>query len=361
MKIRIITDDFTSASDGIAAFAQLGWACSVALLPHANDAAEVLSCDTDSRLLGADEAAEQVRAWAAAWRDADVLIKQFDSTLRGPWAREVLTARQASGRRKLVIAPAFPDAGRTTVHGEVLVDGVPVSRTAFARDPLNPVTQSSLWEQLQAHGLSVPVCEPASLAATLRTHEAAIVDVRSEAELDAVARAYHHIDDVLWCGSTGLVRAFARVLPRPGKRGAEVARVPAAQRIWICVGSRNPVSLEQKSLVQEAAVAGLTVVGTADEPCDPHEQARALSARVATAVRDGVCDGVIATGGETARHIAQALGARKLHVLGELAPGIPLCMLALVDRPLPFVTKAGGFGEATSLLDLAGALRKLKS
>jgi uncharacterized protein YgbK (DUF1537 family) len=37
-----------------------------------------------------------------------------------------MAAWKASGRRKLLVAPTFPAAGRSTVGGEVRVDGVPV-------------------------------------------------------------------------------------------------------------------------------------------------------------------------------------------------------------------------------------------
>ena len=139
MQIRVIADDFTSATDALPAFAQRGWATRVALHPTPPAvlaASEVWSTDTDSRTLPDAAAAASVSAWARRWRDADLLVKQFDSTLRGPVVAEVLAAWQAGGRAKLVLAPAFPAAGRTTAEGHVLVHGVPVHETAFSRDPL---------------------------------------------------------------------------------------------------------------------------------------------------------------------------------------------------------------------------------
>lgn len=362
MNIRVITDDFTSASDGIAAFAGVGWACAVAFSINETQAADVVSCDTDSRILPAFDAASSVTQWVSAWRDADLLIKQFDSTLRGPVAAEIKAAWRSSSRAKLIIAPAFPDAGRTTQGGVVHVHGKPVHETAFAADLLNPVKQSNVQMLMREVGIDAHVCLPHEIIQTLQAADAVIVDAQTEADLDAIAASQAHLTDSLWCGSTGLVRAFARVLKRPAQPNPSPAlRIPLSRRTLICVGSRNPVSREQAAFARSMIRDGISLMTTDDSPGDPHPQALELASRAARAVQAGACDSIIATGGETAKHIAQALHAKRLHVLRELQPGIALCALELEDQLLPFVTKAGGFGEASSLIDLALALQKLSS
>jgi D-threonate/D-erythronate kinase len=360
MKIRVITDDFTSASDGIAAFASAGWACAVAFSSGELQTASVASCDTDSRVLPTAQAAERVASWANAWQEAQLLIKQFDSTLRGSIAAEIASAWHASGRIKLIIAPAFPDAGRTTKGGVVYVHGKPVSQTAFASDPLNPVKQSNLGTLLAASGISARVCQPHQITQALSTSDAVIVDAQTEADLDVIASTQAQVSDALWCGSTGLVRAFARTLqPVKNTLQRQNFSVPTACKTWVCVGSRNPLSIEQKSFLCAAQLSGVTLIATDELPGDPHQQASQLASKVAQAVLSGQCDSLIATGGETAKHIAQALQAKRLHVLRELAPGIPLCALELADQTLPFITKAGGFGTQHSLLELTRALQKM--
>jgi hypothetical protein len=58
MRIRIITDDFTSALDGTACFAERGCHTTVLIRPDSTTHAEVVSLDTDShdypRTLGQD-------------------------------------------------------------------------------------------------------------------------------------------------------------------------------------------------------------------------------------------------------------------------------------------------------------------
>lgn len=75
-------------------------------------------------------------------------------------------------------------------------------------------------------------------------------------------------------------------------------------------------------------------------------------------VREGLVDGLVATGGDTALAAAQALGAQGMHLWGEVEPGVPLGRLA-GPHPLPIVTKAGGFGDPGMLLGLCAALRGL--
>jgi len=78
------------------------------------------------------------------------------------------------------------------------------------------------------------------------------------------------------------------------------------------------------------------------------EVARSLAA-------DGLVDGLIATGGDTARAAAGALGARGLRLWGEMEPGVPVGILD-GPHPLPVITKAGGFGDRDTLVRLCKAL-----
>ena len=164
MRIRIITDDFTSALDGTACFAEHGWETAVLVRPDSTATAAVVSFDTDSREYPPALNHDAVATAARAWRDADVLVLQFDSTLRGRVARDCLTALAASGRRKLLVAPAFPSAGRTVEEGAVRVDGVPVHETAFRHDPVLPVRESRIPALFRAHQIEMKVARDAAHA-----------------------------------------------------------------------------------------------------------------------------------------------------------------------------------------------------
>ncbi|VWC71410.1 hypothetical protein BLA18110_02048 [Burkholderia lata] len=125
MRIRIITDDLTSALDGAVCFAGAGR--TTAVLARADDLGTddaVARFDTDTRAHPAGGKAASVVKAALAWRDADIQVLQFDSVPHGHVARDCLTAHAVSGRRKSLIAPAFPAAGRTMVDGIVGIHGM---------------------------------------------------------------------------------------------------------------------------------------------------------------------------------------------------------------------------------------------
>lgn len=73
-------------------------------------------------------------------------------------------------------------------------------------------------------------------------------------------------------------------------------------------------------------------------------------------VRESRISGIVATGGDTANALCNALEAQALEILGEVEAGIPIMRL-LSAQSLPLVTKAGGFGSPAAIAD---ALEKVK-
>ena len=127
--VAIIADDLTSAADGASPFVAPGRAAIVARGRPSPRECAVLAVDCGSRSASRSEAATRVAEATARLAGRDVLYKTVDSTLRGHVTAELQACFKASGRKTLVLAPAFPAAGRTTVGGIQLVDGVPVSET----------------------------------------------------------------------------------------------------------------------------------------------------------------------------------------------------------------------------------------
>jgi uncharacterized protein YgbK (DUF1537 family) len=73
-------------------------------------------------------------------------------------------------------------------------------------------------------------------------------------------------------------------------------------------------------------------------------------------ISEGRISGIVATGGDTANALCNALGAQALEILGEVEAGIPV-MRVLGEQSLPLVTKAGGFGSPAAIRE---ALMKVK-
>ncbi len=300
----------------------------------------------------------------------------MDSTLRGHVGAEVAAVLRASGRRTAVVVPAFPAAGRTTVGGVQCVGGVPVHGTSFAHDPRHPIGQSRVADLFGHAGLG-PVIEltgpeardPIRIRQAIGAGRVVIADAQTDVDLDAILTAIGTGDGVLWVGSPGLAHALARAHPASGKGPPMVQ--PGASRPLVLAGSMHPASRAQVEILAAAiqappvrialAAAGSTGWGAVAERAgaECRSVAAAAAACLAEVARslaaDGLVDGLIATGGDTARAAAGALGARGLRLWGEMEPGVPLGILD-GPHPLPVITKAGGFGDQDTLVRLCKAL-----
>lgn len=372
LKIAIVTDDLTSATDGAVAFTEAGWSVKVVRgLPVGRFLnADVVSIDVASRRHTTQEAVRRVTAAGAAIAHASTVVKQFDSTLRGHLAAETLALLRATGRRKAIVAPAFPAAGRTTRNARQYVHGTPVHETPYAYDPLNPVRSSDVRALFESEGVQV------GCTSTDRT-PVIVLDSETEADLDAIAAEYIDHGDLLLAGSTGLVRALARQ-----QCGGPIQErtLPMSDRVLIVVGSVNAQSRDQLEVLRRASTPVFTLsvedsssamaeriastfhsahavaLTTTIQPVDPHRIANHLSQVVAQLLEQARIDALVITGGETMTVILDRLGTRSLTVCREIEPGIPLCRL---NEPagLPVICKAGGFGSTDILIKALQALQ----
>lgn len=323
---------------------------------------------------------------------SELLFKTVDSTLRGHVPAEVRAAWAGSGRRAVVIAPAFPAEGRVTVEGVQYVRGVPVHESDYARDPVHPVRCSDLAVLFPEAVLGRPD-RAAELSELIGNGDLIVCSATEDGDLDRLVAAVPRLDDVLWVGSPGLAAALARrcarvtdratasVTDRATNRAASLlAPSPPIRRPLIVVGSTNPATRRQLAeLHTRADVQGVTVsvdpapavetlrgltvpvltLRTPDERHTP-QTAQALARSQATVVQalaeDRTVDALVITGGETATTVLQPLGATGIDLLDEPEPGV--VRGSLIGRlPLPVVIKAGGFGDDGMLLRLCHLIR----
>src|SRR5262245_17358109 len=141
--VLVVADDLTGGNATGALFARRGLrAVTVREIAHAHRYApdvDVIVVNTGTRHAPPAEARAAVAAVVAALGDVRLVVKRVDTTLRGNVGAELDGVLDALPARALCV-PAFPAAGRTTVGGMHLVDGVPLAETDAARDPLAPVT-----------------------------------------------------------------------------------------------------------------------------------------------------------------------------------------------------------------------------
>lgn len=257
MHIGIIADDLTSAADGGAPFARAGHRVAVGFGHGALPAGDVdvLALDLDSRRGSPGEAAARVGRAVALLGPLPLLFLTMDSTLRGHVGFQVASALQTSGRRTVVVAPAFPMCGRATLGGVQLVDGVPVHRTRSGQDLGNPVKQSRVARLFDGLDLgpavelaSAAIRDGAPLAGVLRGARVVVADAATDADLDALVTGMKGHDSVLWVGSPGLAHALARA-----HLGTRAPRdQPTAVRPLVVVGSLHPSSRAQVAALIEA-------------------------------------------------------------------------------------------------------------
>ncbi len=370
-RIGIVADDLTSATDGAAPFLAKGFAPMISRGDPGPSQAALRAVDTNSRAMTAEQAARSTSAAVAALRDRSILFKTIDSTLRGHIREEIAAAFSASGRKRLVIAPAFPDAGRLTIDGTQYVHGVPVSESDYSRDPVHPARTSQIAKLLDpALGtpLVLPVNAPEELIRSAAGARIVILDADSQAALDRQVARIGDPGAVLWVGSPGLAIALAELVIASGEESLP-AEAPN-RRVLVVAGSANPVTHAQCAALQAGGVP--VVEDLADAPSSapiiclraPQQRLQdaalvlnTMATQAATTLAAKNYDVVIATGGETMSAIFERLGISAFRLVRELEPGFPV---GLAEQPdgsaIAVAMKAGGFGSPSTLLDAAKTL-----
>lgn len=379
----------------------LGAAVKAALLAAPREQPVVL--DSDNRRFHDEEAGGRLREILAAITSLQetpaagppLVFLKIDSLLRGPLAGQVAIL---AGSGPVILAPALPELGRSTVQGVVRVEGRPLDQTDLwhAEGKAAPGTVA----QALSSGGEVPLAsglvglgavrgDPAALEAELRAQasRAAVVicDAETSADLDAIVRAAAGIEAVRFAGSSALGAALWRNAAKSGCAPVLAAVAPASPGTGsgpgrdqpdsgfplLVIGSASPQSREQLQVLAGSGVAvfafGPSEILDGSTGTAPVREALATGP-VAVTVDTGVVDparsaGITAaltrlvvplagdrplmlTGGETARAVLDALGVRHLDVLAEVEHG---AVLSRTDRGRPVVTRPGSFGGPGSL------------
>jgi len=346
-----LADDLTGALETGAKFAAAGVEAVVSAEPEGAPDAPVVVLDTETRHLAAGAAAERVERLVRAAREAGArfLYQKTDSTLRGNIGAELGAVARGWPGAALVYAPAYPRMGRTVRAGRLYVNGVPVSETAFARDPLNPVVESEIARVLGPEA-----------AGAVR-----IWDGATDADVAEAARAAVEGGGAA-AGPAALAEALAAILDLP--RGA-APEWPPVRRALLVNGSLHPVAQRQQEHAEahgwpaagpeEAGTAPWTVLRVPDIAGESAPgRARRVGGMVAGVLARTGCEGLVVFGGDTAYGIVRALGCPVLWPLREIVPGVPLARATVRGRELYLVTKAGGFGPPAAATAIRAIMEK---
>jgi uncharacterized protein YgbK (DUF1537 family) len=350
-RVFILADDLTGACDSGAAFLAAGRAVRILLnlaeapleLPHAE---AVLAFTTETRNRSASEAALRVTGAVEPLRIASsghILFKKVDSAARGHLGVETMAALNASGAALALVAPAFPQAGRTVQGGFLRIRDAAAQDTTVALRDLFPGVDSTRIA-------SLPVAAQAALEQGIARALASgvrvlLCDAQTQADLDRLAAASRLRQPILWTGSAGLARALAATLPP--SRHSEAIPIPRRDgRTLLFVGTDHPVTALQVSHLEDQCPAPDRATHRVNWTSPSHHEIREAFAADPTAA-------LVLTGGETAAFVLEALGAAGILLAGELAPGIPWGIVeGGVADGCVVVTKSGGFGPREALVHI---------
>ena len=405
----IIADDLTGAADCAASSAARG--CRAAVLLHSPDQeseagwpdADILSIDANTRCQPAEQSSE-ILARLVHLCDSQqtdnsgyVLFKKIDSTLRGNVADELsalLQARRsgkpANAKLSILLAPALPAQGRTTVGGRILVYGVPLEETdiwkAEVRSPESDIRKLVTDSGLSCALIEIDIVRSSStrlrqaIAQTAELADVVVCDAETDEDLGAIASASAGQPALTaLAGAAGLAFQIAREIDVAAVAQIRTWNLAAGPTLFL-VGTTASLSMQQARMLEEfpdvttfhtgpgalrTSSGGIQADIVQDlrsgrdvlllldgsEHCPAYDWqplAQALSNLLSECQR--FIGGLVATGGDTARAALDALGIRRLRLLGEVEPGLPISVADHWVRPLPVVTKAGAFGSTQALV-----------
>lgn len=429
-RLAIIADDLSSATDCGAQMVRSGLSVVVPLgsysLPEQARVPDVISIDTDSRSLSADQAYARVKAATQqlvsdGWTH---FYKSVDSTLRGNLGAEIEAVMEVVKPNCAIIAPAFPKYGRTTADGVQYLRGIPLHETEFGTDPTAPVKDAHIVKRLaegtsrKAARLSLQQVRSDAAILSSAVHalvaegiELLIADIAEQDDLKRLCLGLSKNDlRIVWVGSTGLAefvplafKASPTAVPLDNDRTTDsrpaLALIGSASEVTqqqlsyaeincglkiihldpthiiqggaIAVNERNDAYRRLCQALQEDHNAALVVRASRAEIAATQQLGAMLKLSITQVaqkiveqlaqvahrlIQENRISGIVATGGDMANALCNALATRALEILGEVEAGIPI-MRMLGTQSLPLVTKAGGFGSPAAIAD---ALTKVK-
>jgi uncharacterized protein YgbK (DUF1537 family) len=333
-----------------------------------------------------------------------LIYKKIDSQLRGRPGLEVETLRQGLGLACAFVAPAYPEQARTTREGIHLVHGAPVAEGEAGKDPVTPVTRSSLPELIadQAGVMTSHICLKdldqgmeevyRKIRAFMKQGARVITfDALHREHLDVVARlGLERFPDTLLAGSAGLAVSAAALVNTGSLRrppGLPLCRsllfvCGSASRVLhrqadrlVSMGRCRQVSIGPESLsdadrwnalrneAQAAWARGDLLIRISPRPMNaPSMDADSLLSRLAALVvgllQQRATDGVFLSGGDTARKVLSETNARAIRIKGQACPGMAWGVTegGSLAGALT-VTKAGAFGCETDMVQLYRMLK----
>lgn len=263
IQVAVIADDLTGANATGVQISKNGLKVFTSMTndPESIKKIEGYDClitETNSRVIDAQLAKEKVLDVGNAilqHQGIKVFSKRIDSTLRGNLGSETDAFLEVLGDDfTAIVVPVFPSSGRITVGGRLLVDQIPLHKTAVALDPLTPIHTSDVARligfQTQHQVASIYIEELnhgttflAEKILALKEEGARIIviDAITENDIDIIAKAVIETKIKFLAVDPGVFTSFIC------KHMVDVAEKEKAmdRKILVAVGSVNPVAAKQ--------------------------------------------------------------------------------------------------------------------
>ncbi len=419
LKLLMITDDFTGALDTGIQFTKQGVKIQIAVEQNpenisVSENTQVLVIDLETRPLTGQQAYETVKnimLWAKK-QNIEYIYKKTDSALRGNVGTELKAVADVYNQCVYFI-PAFPKIGRVTRNGKHYIDNVPLSETAFAKDPFEPVKHSHIKDIITKE-CNIDVCCVENQIQTvqyLNTIEKGIVVFDAETEQDMKKRLLElkqHNQLKLLAGCAGLAEFLPDILSLKGnietvyqkKKGLYVAcgslnPITKNQMEYACsngfkrinLSAKQKLSLEYydtnegqeflKQLQNICECDNCVIVDTFDTEQNQTQyfaEQRGMSredVRFAIAkchgnivkylITKGMDYTIFMTGGDTLMGLMKVLDNPELTPVCEISQGVVLSILKWNEQKLQIISKSGGFGNADVFVETAKKLIHVES
>ena len=394
MKIGVIADDFTGASDIALTLAEGGMrTVQYVGVPHGAAAG-----DTDAgvvalktRTSSAKDAVTQSLA-ACRWLQAQgaeqfifKICSTFDSTDQGNIGPVAAALAAHLGETHVLTCPAFPENGRSVYMGHLFVDDMLLSESGMQDHPLTPMNDADLRRVLAAQTTwdvgHVPIGVVRDGTVSLRKvltempRSLVIVDAIEDKDLHIIGTAAK--DRRLLIGGSGI--AIGLPANFDARRSEPVWRAVSGRAVVLsgscsratrlqveCFAKNHPTrEITAAEVIESTGLAatltawalGQSSAGLIYSSADPDVVLAAqntygteriakafetLFSQTARLLADAGVTRMVVAGGETSGAVVAGLGAQMLRIGPRLAAGVPAVMM--VERPLALALKSGNFG-----------------
>jgi uncharacterized protein YgbK (DUF1537 family) len=378
---------------------------------------DVAIIDTDSRAISEEAAYDKVYNASSIFRKQgyEQVYKKMDSTIRGNVAAELAALVSVYQPEMVVVAPAFPKMNRKTINGYQYVNGERVSETEFGRDPKTPVKDSFIQNLFKKY-VDDRIClidqdllnsENENLMKFIVENTGQgttwfICDASTDEDLKIVAETFAKLNKkTVWAGSAGLIEYLPDALQLKKAENNQQEKLAITKTLTVSA-SLSMVTKQQLEMVKTMADSHFVEIDPVDlikktysvpkiiEEFAKHSskkhfvlfvessvENRQATKQLGTQLSQGntqiseaismelgviakaivnsipAINGLILTGGDTAKAVCNQLNMNQMQLYTEIEAGLPLGKLSNPTNARRYwtVTKAGGFGNEHSLLN----------